>query len=164
MHRFKLTVNRLASVTELWYTPRQGYYPGRLTRIFKGKIQIWEYPRREKNVKRRMPSEAIAGKVAPQHLAAVETNVMNTLPNLVSHCCVTRYDDGTARRPGWWTVKTQGTTWIVQVKDPDGCCGLSAMAQSLDDALALADLLLGADDAPWEPDPFLADRRPGKKK
>jgi hypothetical protein len=115
-------------------------------------------------MKRKMPSEAVAGSIVPQHLAAVESRVFGTLHNLVAHCCVTRYEDGTPRRPGWWTMKTQGTTWIVQIKDPDGACGLQAMAQSVDDALALADLLLGSDDAPWEPDPFLQDRLPKKKK
>jgi len=89
------------------------------------------------------------------NLAAVESNVFSKLPSLVAHCCVVRYDDGEPRRPGWFTVKTQGAAWTVQVKDPDSCSQLQATAQSLDDALALADLLLGSEEAPWEPDPFL---------
>lgn len=96
------------------------------------------------------------------HLAAVESNILTAFPNLVAHACVTRYEDGTSRRPGWWTVRTQGAAWIISVKDPDSGCGLQATGQSLDDALALAELLLGAEDAPWESDPFL--KQQGKKK
>jgi hypothetical protein len=102
------------------------------------------------------------GKVV--HAAALESNVFARLHNLVAHCAVTRYDDGSARKPGWFNVKTIGQTWVVQVKDPDGGVCLSATGASLDDALALADLLLGAEDAPWEVDYFLASNGKGKKK
>lgn len=95
----------------------------------------------------------------PTHVAAIESNVLAKLPNLVAHCCITRYEDGTARRTGWWTLKTQGAAWIVQVKDPDSGCSLQAAGNDLDDALALADLLLGTEDAPWEVDPFLSKQK-----
>lgn len=90
-----------------------------------------------------------------KHLAAVESNVFSKLQALVAHCCVTKYDDGDPRKPGWFTIKTMGSAWVVQVKDPDACLQLQATAQSLDDALALADLLVGSEEAPWEPDSFL---------
>lgn len=100
-----------------------------------------------------------------KHLAAVESDVLSRLPNLVSHCCVIKYDDGESRRPGWWTVKTMGSAWVVEVKDPDSCCRIQATGNTLDDAMALADLLLGAEQAPWEPDPWLASSQArGKKK
>lgn len=98
--------------------------------------------------------EATEGKVV--HAAALESNVFTKLHQLVAHCAVTRYDDGEPRRPGWFTVKTMGALWVVQVKDPDAAASLSATGATLDDALVLADLLLSAPDAPWEPDPFLA--------
>jgi len=91
----------------------------------------------------------------PSHLAAVESDVLQKFPALVKHCCVTRYEDGEPRKPGWWTVKTMGSAWVVQVKDPDSGLSLSATQQTIDDALALADLLLSSEEAPWEPDPFL---------
>lgn len=94
----------------------------------------------------------------------MESEVFSRLSNLVSHCAVTRYDDGTPRKTGWFTIKVMGAAWIVQVKDPDGCCSMSLTAQTLDDALALADVMLGADDAPWEPDPFLRSAESRKKK
>ena len=94
----------------------------------------------------------------------MESNVFSKLFHLVAHCAVTRYDDGDPRRSGWFTVKTMGSAWVVQVKDPDSCLQMSATAQSLDDALCLADLLLGAEEAPWEPDPFLRQQTAKGKK
>lgn len=99
----------------------------------------------------------------PTHLAAVESVIFERLPSLVAHCAVTAYEDGSARKTGWLTVKVMGTTWIVQVKDPDGAVSLSATGPTLDDALTLADLLVGSDEAPWEADPFL-QRTTGPKK
>ncbi len=98
------------------------------------------------------------------HLAAMETNVFSKLSSLAAHVAVTRYEDGTPRRPGWFTVKTLGAAWVVQVKDPDSCCQLQTTSQTLDDALALADLLLSSEEAPWEPDPWLQRTETQKKK
>jgi hypothetical protein len=100
----------------------------------------------------------------PRHLAPVESNTLHKFPSLVAHSCVTKYDDGDARIPGWWTVKTQGAAWIVQLKDPNACAQLQAIGETLDDALALAELLLSSESAPWEPDPFLKRRTPPTKK
>lgn len=101
----------------------------------------------------------------PKHLAAMESIVFSKLHSLVAHCSVTRYDDGDPRVPGWWTVKTVGSSWVVQLKEPDTCLQMQVHGQTLDDALALADLLLGSDEAPWEPDPWArANREKSKKK
>lgn len=96
---------------------------------------------------------------APTHVAAIESNVLSQFPSLVAHCAVTRYDDGEPRKPGWWTVRTQGAGWVVTVKDPDSGCSLTATGNALDDALTLAELLLSSDDAPWEPDQFLKQQK-----
>lgn len=116
-------------------------------------------------MKKKTLSQAAASSDGPKHLAAVESTIFTNLRALVAHCCVTRYDDGDPRKPGWFTVKTMGSAWIVQVKDPDACLQLSATGQSLDDALVLADLLLGSEEAPWEQDPFLRrnESQKGKK-
>lgn len=99
-----------------------------------------------------------------QHLAAVESTVFSKLHNIVKHCCVTKYEDGSQRKPGWITIKTMGSAWVVQLKEPDAALQLSCTQQSLDDALALADVLLGSDEAPWEPDLFLAKQATPKTK
>lgn len=90
-----------------------------------------------------------------QHLASVESVLFGRLHSLVAHCGVTKYDDGDTRKPGWWVVKTMGSAWVVEVKDPDTCCRLVVVQQTLDEALTLAALLLESEEAPWEPDPWL---------
>lgn len=113
-------------------------------------------------MKKRKPRAA--DEAVPEHLAAVESNLFASLLPLVAHCADTRYDDGTARVPGWWTVKTMGSAWIVEVKDPDTCSRLVVVQQSIDDALTLASVLLESDDAPWEPDPWMKAQQAKKRK
>ena len=97
-----------------------------------------------------------------KHLAPVESDIMAQLMPLVEHCCLTQYDDGDAREPGWLTIKTQGSAWVVQVKDPDSGTSFSSVAETLDKALETAALLLGTDEAPWTPDQWLMKNK--KKK
>jgi len=137
------------------YTPFRGY----CLRTIRGvgaspldTLHIWPWP--EMSVKRVNASKQ-ATQGSATHLAPIESNTFSKLTSLVAHCCVVKYDDGEPRRPGWFTIKTQGAAWTVQVKDPDSASQLQAVGQSLDDALCLADLLLSSEEAPWEPDPFL---------
>lgn len=98
------------------------------------------------------------------HLAPMETNVLARCQALVEHCAATQYDDGEARRPGWFTVRTRGAAWEIELKDPDTCSRLVVIQQSLDDALALAQILLESEEAPWERDPWLAQAAGRQKK
>ena len=100
-----------------------------------------------------------------KHLAPVESAYFADLLPLVEHCCCRKYDDNDPREPGWITIKTQGAAWCVQVKDPDSAMSFTAVGQSLDKALETAALLLGCDEAPWEPDAWLAKKgsQKGKK-
>ena len=107
---------------------------------------------------------AKGGSLDARHLAPVETNLFRDLLPLVEHCCVRKYDDGDPREPGWITMKTQGAAWVVQVKDPDAACSFSAVGETLDKALETAALLLSCDEAPWEPDAFLAAAAARRKK
>lgn len=120
------------------------------------------FPRPEKSVKKKQGIVAPAGGV--QHLAAVESNLFAKLHPLVGHMAITRYDDGDPRIPGWITVKTQGSSWVTQVKDPDSCMSFQAVAVSLDDSLSLAALLLEADSTPWEADRWLMDAKKRTRK
>lgn len=122
-------------------------------------VHYWPEP----SMKKRIAKGALDGDV--KHLAPVESNIFTNLMPLVEHCAIRRYDDGEQREPGWFTVKTQGSAWVVQVKDPDGAVSFSAVGQTLDNALETAALLLACDEAPWEPDRFLAGQKAtGKKK
>lgn len=113
-------------------------------------------------MKKRKQSE---GKSDQQHVAAMESVVFSKLHPLIAHCAVTRYDDGDPRKPGWITLKTMGSAWVLEAKDPDTSSRLTVVQSSLDDALALLSALLESEEAPWELDPWLAQQAAkGKKK
>jgi hypothetical protein len=113
-------------------------------------------------VKKKKQKDTLAG---PQpHLAAMESVVLGKCHSLVAHCAATAYDDGDPRQPGWFTLKTMGSAWVIEVKDPDTCARLVVVQQTVDDALTLASLLLDSEEAPWEPDPWLTAAKSKKKK
>lgn len=98
----------------------------------------------------------------PTHLAALESKLFGSLLNVVKHCAINRYDDGTPRTPGCWILRCDGANWKLILKEPDGALQLSVVASTIDDAFALAELLLGSEEAPWEPDRNA--RQPAPKK
>lgn len=111
---------------------------------------------KKKNVK--------AGAEAGKHLAPMETNYLGALLPLVEHCALRQYEDGDPREPGYFTVRTSGSAWQIQVKDPDACVSFTTTADTLDKALETAVLLLSCDEAPWEHDRWLEDAKKRKKK
>jgi hypothetical protein len=120
-------------------------------------VERWEFPDMKKKT-----GAATAADVA--HLAAAETILFSDLLPLVEHCIMRRYEDGDPREPGWFTVKTTGAAWVLQVKDPDSAMSFSSVAESLDKVLQTAALLLACDEAPWEPDPWLMAAKQKKSK
>jgi hypothetical protein len=115
-------------------------------------------------VKRRVAAGAEDQVSGPCHFAPMATLVFGKLPNIMSHLCVCRYEDGSPRRPGRMFIETSGAFFKVVVKEPDDALEMLLNAPSLDDVLALADLMLGAEKAPWAPDPFAQRRQGGGKK
>lgn len=124
-------------------------------------LSSWPLP--EYSVKKVQLGQGASSSTA-KHLAAIECTVLGKLHALVAFACTTKYDDDSPRQPGWWTVQTRGAAWQVVLKDPDSGCKLVATGNSLDDALALAVLLLESEEAPWEPDPYLKGVNGRKKK
>lgn len=120
---------------------------------------LWEkeYP----SVKKVKRSEVASVK----HLAALESELLRDHLSLVEHMACMQYEDGEAREPGWITIRTTGAAWQVVVKDPDSACSFTAIAKTLDEAISTASLLLGCEEAPWEPDAYLSasKARKGKK-
>lgn len=98
------------------------------------------------------------------HLAPMESDILSKCHSLVQHCAATQFDDGTPRKPGWFTIRTRGSAWEIEIKDPETCSRLVVIQQSLDDALALATVLLDSEDAPWESDPWLSKAQGASKK
>jgi len=160
---FALTVNWACFSLVCWYKPHRGYRPHTLTRYTaNGGAVVSGFAVPEATMKKRVVNPS-PGPNGPQHLAAVESDVLVKFPALVAHCAVTRYEDGDPRRPGWFTIKTLGSAWVIQVKEPDAAASLTATGQSLDDALTLAELLLSSEEAPWEPDPFLKKQQGSRR-
>jgi len=158
---FQLRIHWRGGTLECWFSPARGYSPTTLRRIDRSGFEVVTLflPVMEQRMRKRTP-QATQGS-GPEHLAAMETRVFGALPNIIAHCGVVRYEDGTPRQPGWVTVRTLGGAWQVTAKEPDAQCQLVSVANTLDDALAQLDLLLGAEDAPWEVDPWA--RRQGAK-
>jgi len=160
----RVRIYRGCKVFEVWYTPHRGWYCSRV--FIAGTSPAPEcvvLPIPGDKMKK-IALGSVASDSAAHHLAPVESTILSRLPHLVTHCCVTRYDDGDSRRPGWFTIKTQGSSWVVQVKDPNACAQLQCLGNTLDDALMLADMLLGSESAPWEVDPFQKAQEAKKKK
>jgi len=121
-------------------------------------LRLWRGE--ETSVKKVKRSEVSAVK----HLAALGTEMFRDHMSLVEHVALMQYDDGELREPGWITIRTSGAAWQVVVKDPDSACSFIAIAKTLDEAIATASLLLGCEEAPWEPDAWLAQSKARSKK
>lgn len=112
-------------------------------------------------VKKKQPPGNSGGQ---KHLASVESNVLAQCHAIVKHCAITQYDDGEPRKPGWVSIKTFGSAWQVEAKDPDSCLSLRVVENSLDEALLLLNLLLESEEAPWELDTWLQQQSLKKSK
>lgn len=86
--------------------------------------------------------------------ASLRTTILAQCPHLVEHLSVRAYDDGGQRQTGRLIVDVVGSMWRCIAKDADSGMQLVVYMPSLDDALLSLELLLGADEAPWEPDPY----------
>ena len=98
-----------------------------------------------------------------KHLVPLETEAFRDLMPLVEHCGMLQYEDAEPRQPGWFTIRTNGAAWQCVVKDPDSASSVTCSAKTLDEALSMAALLLGCEEAPWEPDAWLAKAKQSKK-
>jgi len=82
-----------------------------------------------------------------------ESKILGQFPHMIEHLTAKLYDDNTQRQPGTVTIGTVGSMFRVTARDPDADMQLPAIMPSLDDALVQLELLLGMDEAPWEPNP-----------
>lgn len=112
-------------------------------------------------MKRRQAAEP--GKATVPPLPATSTH-WPKLPTIREFITATSYDDGSARQPGYLTVRNRTTTMEVTLYDPDSGSRLVCRGPSLDEALVLAEKLLGAEEAPWEVDNYLQQQLAKSKK
>lgn len=108
--------------------------------------------------------------VDPMTLAAPAaphaTSYLVLSPLLIEFASATSYEDGTARVPGYFTVRVRGTEWECTLYDPDAGARLPVRAPTVDDMMVAVELALGAQEAPWEQDRYLMEqlaKRPKKK-
>jgi hypothetical protein len=151
---YRLLLKRGCISLEVWYQDGRGIYPWRLHREGDVPRASVVFPLVSRAVKKRAPAGAPVPGDGPKHLAPLLTKSMSGFPNLVMFCAVVKYDDGDPRQAGWIQVRTDGSAWKVILKDTDTASQMTCLGNTLDDALALAELYAGADDAPWEPDPW----------
>lgn len=118
----------------------------------------------EPTLKRRTVPVVDSAEGVPATAADCTSKLLGPLGNVMMHLAVIRYDDGTPRRPGRLFLETQGSTWVVCLKEPDAGLELRCSGQTLDDALAAADLLLGSDQCPWQPDSWAQQRSQSGKR
>jgi len=86
-----------------------------------------------------------------KNLAPLQTLYLKEVQSVVDALAMLQYDDGTPRQPGYLGIWTNGSTWVVRISDKDADAQLTAEGRSLDEALDTLDVLLGTEDAPWEP-------------
>jgi hypothetical protein len=93
----------------------------------------------------------LADRASVKHLASLELKALPDLTPIVQQLALLQYDDGQPRQGGYLGVWVNGSAWVVRVTDKDADAQLTAEGRTLGEALELLQLLLGADDAPWEP-------------
>jgi hypothetical protein len=94
--------------------------------------------------------------------------ILGKLPAIREYLTATAYEDGTARQPGYFTLRNRALTFEGTLYDPDSGTRLVVRANTLDEMLAGLEKLLGVEEAPWEIDPYLTEqlarrRKRGKK-
>lgn len=98
-----------------------------------------------------MKKVKVGDRSSVKHLAAMESEMMRDRMAVVEALAMLQYDDGSPRQPGYLGVWTQGSAWVVRLTDKDAEASLTAEGRTLDEAMELLHMLLGAEDAPWEP-------------
>jgi hypothetical protein len=95
-----------------------------------------------------------------------ESKCLPKSPMLRAFLCARSYLEGGVRLPGRIWLEGTSLGFTLTLIDVDQALRLVVRATTLDDAFAGAELLLGADNAPWEVDEYLASRKAqkGKKK
>lgn len=115
-------------------------------------------------MKKRVALSGGAGDGKPRHLAALDSPAFRLFPRILEHLAVNRFEDGTVRIPGTVICRVEGSNWKVIAKEPSSAVQLIVIGATVDDALAGLELLLGAEEAPWEEDPNAWQPKPRGRK
>lgn len=145
------------------WVPHEGIWPWRLLRGGPDGELLRENHRPEKMmpVKKRQ-ALGLEG-VAPLPLP-LESAVLKKFPRVLEFLIATAYDDGTVRTPGSLRVDNKLLWLTITLYDADAGMRLPCTGSTFDDALSLAEKLLGAEEAPWEVDRYLTEQLQRKVK
>lgn len=156
---------RAVWVLVAWY-PWKGYYPVALLDAEDPKhpeIENWGHPRDVMPIKRRVP----AGELPQVPALSIETKLFAKLPNVMEFLAATAYAEGHPRTPGYYSMRNRLVEYELTFYDPDGGVRLVTRHRDHDKCWFAAEVLLGADEAPWEVDRYLFEqlkKKPKKKK
>jgi hypothetical protein len=92
------------------------------------------------------------------------TKLWAKLPTFVAFLTARSYEDGGARLPGTFWFDGSSSGFAITLRDVDQCLRLVVRAPTIDDVFAAAELAIGTENAPWETDQFLAEKRAERKK
>lgn len=112
-------------------------------------------------MKRRTPPASEDAIIKPLPAASV---MLAKLPTIREFLTATQYDDKTPREPGYVTLRNLGTTFEVTLYDPDAGLRLPCRGDTLDGVLALMEQLAGTEEAAWEVDRYLTQRKQERAK
>lgn len=149
----------------VYWIPWKGLLPGECGSLSgRSPVRVWDSGRMiEMALKRRDVTTPTSRPALPAESAALKR-----FPTLCEWLTATTYDDGSVRVPGYLWFSNRGIAFEVTLFDPDACVKMPCLGRTIDEALACAETHLRAEDAPWQPDPYLADRKAsqgrGKKK
>lgn len=123
-------------------------------------IEQWGQVREFMAIKKRVS----VGELPAIPALAVDNVVLRKMPLLVEFLTATAYEDGSARTPGYFTVRNRTIEFEVTLYDPDSASRIAIRARELDKVFFGVEAILGAQEAPWEPDQYLLRIQPKKKK
>ena len=112
---------------------------------------LWSHEPTKPMLKRRQaPAEG-----APSIPLESESVILNDAPLLRQFLTHTAYEDMTPRQPGYVTICTRGLAFEITLYDYDSGQRCACQGPTLDDMFAAAELVLGAENAPWTADNYL---------
>lgn len=93
----------------------------------------------------------LSDRAAVKHLAPLETEYLKDSMPIIEALGMLQYEDGSSRQTSYLGIWSQGATWFVRITDKDADAQMTAEGRTIDEALDTLTLLLGSENAPWEP-------------
>lgn len=124
--------------------------------------RIWTSPIPIEDRRMRRLATTTGITIVPQLSGA--SKVYAKCTRVMEFLCATAYDDGSARRPGYITLRNRGHCYEITAYDPDSGLRLPVSGPDVDHVYGALDTLLGVADAPWQVDDYLMSQLSKKRK